>query len=89
MDGGPALTAVAGPRGAGGASGVEGDSSFSEYLEKYCVHVCKQDFKFNAAHFVAYKGFREKLHGHSTPCQRTRSCCACALAARGAAIRRL
>ena len=65
MDGGPALTAVAGPRGAGGASGVEGDSSFSEYLEKYCVHVCKQDFKFNAAHFVAYRGFRERLHGHN------------------------
>ena len=61
MDGGPALTAVAGPRG----SGVEGDSSFSEYLEKYCVHVCKQDFKFNAAHFVAYRGFRERLHGHN------------------------
>jgi 6-pyruvoyl-tetrahydropterin synthase len=23
------------------------------------------DFKFSCAHFVAYKGFREKLHGHN------------------------
>uniref|UniRef100_A0A7R9WZ69 6-pyruvoyltetrahydropterin synthase n=1 Tax=Craspedostauros australis TaxID=1486917 RepID=A0A7R9WZ69_9STRA len=29
------------------------------------VYVCKQTFKFNAAHFVAYRGFREALHGHN------------------------
>lgn len=35
-------------------------SAFTDYLEKYSVHVAKADFKFNAAHFVAYKGFRER-----------------------------
>lgn len=25
----------------------------------------KDTFKFNCAHFVAYKGFRERLHGHN------------------------
>ncbi|KAF4039674.1 6-pyruvoyl tetrahydropterin synthase domain-containing protein [Phytophthora infestans] len=29
------------------------------------VHVSKDYMKFNAAHFIAYKGFREKLHGHN------------------------
>lgn len=29
------------------------------------VYVAKADFKFNAAHFVAYRGFRERLHGHN------------------------
>lgn len=35
-------------------------AAFAAYLEKYSVHVAKADFKFNAAHFVAYKGFRER-----------------------------
>ena len=35
-------------------------AAFAGYLEKYSVHVAKADFKFNAAHFVAYKGFRER-----------------------------
>lgn len=29
------------------------------------VNVSKDTFKFNAAHFVAYNGFRERLHGHN------------------------
>lgn len=29
------------------------------------IFVKKDTFKFNAAHFVAYKGFRERLHGHN------------------------
>lgn len=29
------------------------------------VRVSKEAFKFNAAHFVAFQGFREKLHGHN------------------------
>jgi 6-pyruvoyl-tetrahydropterin synthase len=29
------------------------------------VHVAKEAFKFNAAHFVAFNGFRERLHGHN------------------------
>jgi hypothetical protein len=39
--------------------------NFTSYLEAYSVYVAKADFKFNAAHFVAYKGFRERLHGHN------------------------
>ena len=33
--------------------------------ERYEVFVSKDDFKFNAAHFIAYPGFRERLHGHN------------------------
>ncbi|KAI9912056.1 hypothetical protein PsorP6_009231 [Peronosclerospora sorghi] len=33
--------------------------------EAFKVHVSKDYMKFNAAHFIAYKGFREKLHGHN------------------------
>ena len=29
------------------------------------VFVSKDTFKFNAAHFVAFRGFRERLHGHN------------------------
>ncbi len=29
------------------------------------VHVTKDYLKFSAAHFIAYKGFRERLHGHN------------------------
>lgn len=29
------------------------------------VHVEKDYLKFNAAHFIAYQGFREALHGHN------------------------
>lgn len=32
---------------------------------RYQVHVCKDYLKFAAAHFIAYKGFREPLHGHN------------------------
>ena len=31
----------------------------------YKIRIMKEDFKFNASHFVAYEGFREKLHGHN------------------------
>lgn len=27
--------------------------------------MAKEDFKFHAGHFVAYEGFRERLHGHN------------------------
>jgi len=33
--------------------------------ESYEVFVSKDYFKFNAAHFMAYPGFRERLHGHN------------------------
>ena len=29
------------------------------------VYVSKDSFKFNAAHFVAFSGYRERLHGHN------------------------
>lgn len=32
---------------------------------RYEVFVSKDSFKFNAAHFIAYRGFRERLHGHN------------------------
>ncbi|ETW06327.1 hypothetical protein H310_02611 [Aphanomyces invadans] len=31
----------------------------------YRVFVSKDYMKFNAAHFIAFKGFRERLHGHN------------------------
>jgi 6-pyruvoyl-tetrahydropterin synthase len=39
-------------------SNITRDTSFSVTLDK-------EDFKFNCAHFIAYKGFRERLHGHN------------------------
>ena len=32
---------------------------------KYEVQVKSERFKFNAAHFVAFPGYRERLHGHN------------------------
>ena len=34
-------------------------------VEEFSLNVVKAYFRFNAAHFIAYKGFREKLHGHN------------------------
>ena len=33
--------------------------------DSYEVFVSRDTFKFNAAHFMAYPGFRERLHGHN------------------------
>lgn len=33
--------------------------------ESFHVHVTKDYLKFSAAHFIAYPGFRERLHGHN------------------------
>lgn len=33
--------------------------------ERFEIFVDKEDLKFNAAHFIAYPGFRERLHGHN------------------------
>ena len=33
--------------------------------QAYQVHVSKDYLKFSAAHFIAYQGFREPLHGHN------------------------
>ena len=32
---------------------------------RYEIYVGKEYLKFNAAHFIAYPGFRERLHGHN------------------------
>ena len=34
-------------------------------MQTFRVHVSKDYLKFSAAHFIAYKGFRETLHGHN------------------------
>lgn len=34
-------------------------------MSEFEVYVSKADFKFNCAHFISFKGFREKLHGHN------------------------
>ena len=41
-------------------------------LPKYEVQVKSERFKFNAAHFVAFPGYRERLHGHNYTCSRSR-----------------
>jgi len=32
---------------------------------EFAIHVAKENLKFSAAHFIAYPGFREPLHGHN------------------------
>lgn len=32
---------------------------------EFSIHVAKENLKFSAAHFIAYPGFREPLHGHN------------------------
>jgi 6-pyruvoyl-tetrahydropterin synthase len=32
---------------------------------KFSIVVAKENLKFSAAHFIAYPGFREPLHGHN------------------------
>ena len=34
-------------------------------MAEFSIHVAKEDLKFSAAHFIAYPGFREPLHGHN------------------------
>jgi dihydroneopterin triphosphate aldolase (PTPS-III) / 6-pyruvoyltetrahydropterin synthase len=31
----------------------------------FSIHVIRENLKFSAAHFMAYPGFREPLHGHN------------------------
>jgi dihydroneopterin triphosphate aldolase (PTPS-III) / 6-pyruvoyltetrahydropterin synthase len=40
----------------------------SSRVTSFEVHVTKEDFKFHAAHFVAFEGYRERLHGHNYKC---------------------
>ncbi|MHB8380736.1 MAG: 6-pyruvoyl trahydropterin synthase family protein [Candidatus Binataceae bacterium] len=34
-------------------------------VTQFSIHVTKENLKFSAAHFIAYPGFREPLHGHN------------------------
>jgi 6-pyruvoyltetrahydropterin/6-carboxytetrahydropterin synthase len=34
-------------------------------MGEFEVYVSKEDFKFNCSHFIAFEGFRERLHGHN------------------------
>jgi dihydroneopterin triphosphate aldolase (PTPS-III) / 6-pyruvoyltetrahydropterin synthase len=33
--------------------------------QRFSIQVAKENLKFSAAHFIAYPGFREPLHGHN------------------------
>lgn len=33
--------------------------------QRFSIKVAKENLKFSAAHFIAYPGFREPLHGHN------------------------
>jgi 6-pyruvoyltetrahydropterin/6-carboxytetrahydropterin synthase len=33
--------------------------------QRFALRVAKEALKFSAAHFMAYRGFRERLHGHN------------------------
>eukprot|EP00535_Pseudo-nitzschia_heimii_P000849 CAMPEP_0197184016 /NCGR_PEP_ID=MMETSP1423-20130617/9012_1 /TAXON_ID=476441 /ORGANISM="Pseudo-nitzschia heimii, Strain UNC1101" /LENGTH=315 /DNA_ID=CAMNT_0042634725 /DNA_START=66 /DNA_END=1010 /DNA_ORIENTATION=+ len=46
-------------------SAIPSKAYTSHYATNFEVYVSKPDFKFNAGHFVAYRGFRERLHGHN------------------------
>ena len=37
----------------------------NSHTTSFEVYVAKDTFKFNAAHFVAFENFRERLHGHN------------------------
>src|SRR5882724_6823196 len=45
--------------------GVVLHSSLMPAPQRYSVVVAKDYLKFSAAHFIAYPGFREPLHGHN------------------------
>ena len=34
-------------------------------MTQWKIRISKEDMKFSCAHFIAYKGFRERLHGHN------------------------
>jgi dihydroneopterin triphosphate aldolase (PTPS-III) / 6-pyruvoyltetrahydropterin synthase len=48
-----------------GTSGAKGDKDRRTAVADFSIHVAKENLKFSAAHFIAYPGFREPLHGHN------------------------
>ena len=41
------------------------DNNKNSSKTSFEIRVAKDTFKFNASHFVAFDGFRERLHGHN------------------------
>lgn len=60
-----ALLAWVGRRTTAGSGSQQAAASSPERFE---VFIGKEDFKFSSSHFVAYDGFRERLHGHNYTC---------------------
>jgi 6-pyruvoyl-tetrahydropterin synthase len=48
-----------------GVQRIDDEGEAGMTTRSFKVHVEKDYLKFNAAHFIAYKGFREALHGHN------------------------
>ncbi|KAL3826897.1 hypothetical protein ACHAXA_000865 [Cyclostephanos tholiformis] len=44
---------------------ITSSSSHHPPPPRFEIYVSRDTFKFNASHFVAYRGFRERLHGHN------------------------
>jgi dihydroneopterin triphosphate aldolase (PTPS-III) / 6-pyruvoyltetrahydropterin synthase len=55
----------AGSRNTNFAMSSDSIDSASDSTTAFEVYVSKDTFKFNAAHFVAFEGYRERLHGHN------------------------
>lgn len=49
----------------GGACALVTSAYSRDMAAHFEVFVSKEDFKFNCAHFISFKGFRERLHGHN------------------------
>lgn len=49
----------------GGATAPTANHHDLHTTAQFEIYVSKDTFKFNASHFVAYPGFRERLHGHN------------------------
>jgi dihydroneopterin triphosphate aldolase (PTPS-III) / 6-pyruvoyltetrahydropterin synthase len=47
------------------ATATAGEEEDHHHQVAFEVFVSKDSFKFNAAHFVAFAGYRERLHGHN------------------------
>ena len=45
--------------------GVDAEYKPSREGKSFGVHLCKDYLKFTAAHFIAFKGYRERIHGHN------------------------
>ncbi|CAM9811493.1 unnamed protein product, partial [Ectocarpus sp. 4 AP-2014] len=63
-----AAEAVAAAESAAAAAAAAAAFASAPAPERFEVYVAKEDFKFSSSHFVAFEGFRERLHGHNYSC---------------------